>query len=89
MASSPFSFAAGLLVFGAQPVALVLETSCAVCECNSPLLQAPDEFGLDASTTELLCRLPYLSATDMAVRLAWRVRVREDPERQVLCERVL
>jgi hypothetical protein len=51
----------------AEPAALVLETRCAVGEGNSPLLQAPDEFGRDARITELLRRLPYLPATDFPV----------------------
>jgi hypothetical protein len=38
----------------AVTAALVLETRCAVGECNPPLLQAPDEFGSDAGITELL-----------------------------------
>jgi hypothetical protein len=31
--SSPFCFEAGLLAFGAEPIAFVLETCCAVGEC--------------------------------------------------------
>jgi len=71
----------GVLAFGAEAVALVLDTRCTVGVCKSPLLQAPDEFGRDAGFTELLCRLPYLPATDIPVRAWWSVSVPVRPKR--------
>ena len=79
----------GVLAFDAEAVVLVLETSCTVGECNSPLLQAPDEFGRNPGITELLCRLPYLPATDIPVRASCRVSVSGQAKRQVLRDRVL
>src|SRR5882672_4939758 len=68
----------------------VLETCCPVGVCNPPLLQAPDEFGRDACITELLCRLPYVSATDITVGLGRSIRPRGQPTHwQVLRRRVL
>src|SRR5882762_11115867 len=65
---SPLSFEGWTRGVWREPVVLVvLDTRCAVGESNSPLLQAVDKIGRDASSTELSCRLPHLPATDIPV----------------------
>ena len=57
----------GASTLGAEDVASVLNACRAVGVCNSPLLQALDEFGSNAGITKLFCGLPYFPATDISI----------------------